>query len=144
MKCIVLSILILAGCQQRVKSFDDTVFDGVAAKDPVWMQYAFRGAPRAYAYGASGWQSTGRDVTANDIAKAPCKVILGKYVSSEYVWSDDVIHLDTRDKIGVLWHESQHCRDMRAGMRDVRELERRAMIAEMGDNRAAQEINPHE
>jgi len=29
-------------------------------------------------------------------------------------------------------------------MRDVRELERRAMIAEMGDNRAAQEINPHE
>lgn len=31
-----------------------------------------------------------------------------------------------------------------ANMRDVRELERRAMIAEMGDNRAAQEINPHE
>lgn len=125
---ITLVFILLAGCYRQG---DNEV---LYSQDLVWTSYRFEGPmPRAYEWTMlSGLQSTGKDVTNTDIQNAPCKVVLGRYKSSCYKHSENTIYLDIRAKASVFWHESQHCRDMNAGMQDRKELERRAMIAEMG------------
>lgn len=131
-KLISLSLIAMyiAGCYQRP--------DYATSRpeyDEVWSSYRFHGPmPRAYRLDAFGrWVSTGRDITQADLAAAPCKVVLGHYPSSYYRFDDDTIYLDAYAKITVLWHESQHCVDRHNGITEPRELERRAMQAEMGD-----------
>jgi hypothetical protein len=100
---------------------------GAEAGDPIWIHYQNM-KTRPYKWEGT-WRGTGRKVTAEDIAAAPCKVRSGKETS--YIWPDDVIVLEPHSHINEFWHEQQHCYDFRAGIRDRAELERRAMIAEI-------------